>query len=1051
MAKYKEAIYGKSAYGNSAANNATYTVDFSATPNWYNSILVQWGTLLEDADKPPVTHWRLVRSASGVPDHPDLGEKISWGEYRAGGSPLGEILQWPGQYLDNVENAIYEDIAPLNSFPGNSQITYSLWVYDGNYWRLVGSDRAISVFTKADTLDSMLRTLPGAWTGDGTIGAVTGDVEYNDLATYLSGFAFYYDQLRGSTELLSAYSNHMYAPIELIRRSVEDLGFTDEAALGDLYNRSLYKVGNYVNAYKGTEMGLHAYVTALTHWGNTITLGNNLFLDYQGSSFEDTVGEWSSVGGELTSEKYSEYTTASNVLGRVVPSAADTSLILQRTDGYFVREAGFGMYHLPNTIGLLKYGNSFEKGIPVQRGKEYNFYMYFMKGDLGANVPTVTLGLDLYNARGEYQYSVTSPAITLDFTWQRASVANVIGIDEDIDIVVPTIRCANATTNDYVLMDLGYFGELAVRDRYEDARTIKVGLFGERTNLLPNPSFDYNAGGWSTVNTRFAIQQSTEITPHHGTYVGRVLANGSGACKIVSDWIPVQGDRQLTFSVYTYTSRTTQTRAYVGLEYSTPMLESDQENIVNGVFSATNHLEESDIFDLQFDSRLFITAQNPEPSKYGVTPYVRAYIVFVDAAFDDKFYIDSALLEEVGVLTDYFQGDGAPAPTDPNTQVAIRATDCSWESGIITNYVANPSFETDTTGWSGIISRVTTDYKFGNACMSIVAGVTASTSVVIPTSVATGTNLIASAYVKGTGSWQIQMTGVQNTATSTYMNTETGWVRISVPAILDGSTVTINITSISGGKVDGVQLESGTTVPSAFSGPGAAGVSVIYGGGSTRWVRYGELEAGRSFYWTNFMDKISRLNGSIESVVPLGSTWEIIYGDTSYRTVGGVGIPRGFRDSFETSLKGWSSHGDTSFSRVIAAGYIQGDFTVEGSNYAEIIRTTAGTSGATTTDFIKVSPGQNYHVCAAVRSSTISPITITITKYVNSADPAPTTVSTTLTPNNTTSWHYLSISTGSPAQPLFNTGDATLLKIDISTTAATGTVLDIDRVVLRPV
>lgn len=1049
MAKYSEAIYGKSVYGNAAANNATYTIRFTATSNWYNSIKVEWGNLLEDADKDPVTHWRLVRSASGVPDHPDLGENILSGQYRMYGDVEGDVLGWGGEYTDDVSSAIYNDLAPLTSFTGSTEMTYSMWVYNGS-WRMVGSDVAIIVPRTADTLNQMLLMLPGAWTSQDPIGFVTGSPDDSDLSLFMSGFSFYYDKLRSHTELLSAYSNHMYAPIELVRSSVQDLGFTDEAALGDLYNRSIYKVGNYVNAHKGTELGVHAYITALTHWGNTITLGSNLFLDYQGSSFEGTVGNWVADSGTLTAEKYSEYTTSGNVLGKSIVSAADSSLILQRTDGYFVRELGFGIYHLAGATGVLTYGDSYTKGIPVEKGKYYTFYMYFMKGDSGADSPTVTLSLDYYNAKGEYQYTDTSPSPVLDATWQRAQLGTYIDIAADIDIAVPVITFANALFTRYIVMDLGYFGETAKSDRYEDARTIKIGLFGERENLLPNPGFDFSDGGWTVINSHAStnrVTQSSEVSPIFGQFVGKVRSNGVAPCKVVSDWVPVQGDRQLTFSIYASTSRTESTRAIVGLEYSTPLLESDQENIVDGKFSASNFFEESNSFDLAYENRLSITSQNPDASKYGVAPSVRAYVSFLDVADGDSFYLDAALLEQVGEVSDFFQGNGAPTPVDPNTSLVIKSTDCAWESGIITNFIPNPSFESTTTGWSAG-TRSLADFKFGSACLVLTAGQTTSATASLYNQVKTGTDLVASAYVKGVGAWQIQMTGVQTTATANYMITETDWVRISVPAVMDGTNVTISITSTSGGKVDAVQLEAGTTVPSAFSGPGVPGSSALYGAGVTRWVRYGSLESGRSYYWTNFMDKISRLNGSLESVLPLGSTWEIIYGDSTYRNTSGTGIDRGFRDSFETSLAGWTSYGDNSFSRITALGYTTGDRTVEGTHYAELLRTTAGTCGITS-DLIKVSPYQNYHLCAAVRSSTLSPIKIKVYKYANAVDPGPSSIETIITPTTTTDWYYLDVR--SLDKSLFNSVDNTYIKIDISTTAATGTVLDIDRVVLRPI
>jgi hypothetical protein len=1060
MARYGEAIYGRVAYGDSAANNATYTVSFTATPNWYNSILVEWGGLKELAAEAKITYWRLVRSSTGTPDHPDHGEYLTGGEYRAGGLSAGAIIPWSGYYLDNLDNSVLNGVPSLNSFPGNIQVSYSLWVFNGTSWRVVGKDEASVVSSQVDTLSSMLRMLPGAWVSPGTTGYATGEPDTDThLAYFIKGFAFYYDRLRASTDLLAAYGNPMYAPSQLLKQTVPDIGYTDESAVGDIYNRSMYKVGHLVNAYKGTDLGLRAYATALTHCGVTTAVGDNLFLSYNDSSFEDGIDNWQAETGNLSVKAYSAFNTTTNIYSRIVTAPA---LPLQRTDGYFARSVGFGSLSLVVGEGLIACGaaNPVITGIPVVPGKDYVFSVYLAAGLAAGAMGVTTLAIELRDKYGVYISTNTSADITtITTSWQKYELTlPKLPLDTSVALVDFVVRVTGGgATTQYLLIDHAYFGAQDTAEHFEDARTIHVNLAGERTNLLPNPGFDYSAGGWSTVNTQGQIVQSTSITPTFGTFVGKVVSTGTGPCTVLSDWIPVNGDKPLTFSVRANTSRTASSLAIVGLEFSSPLLELDQEKLVDGKFAVQNYKEESSPFDVSFEHDLFLTTQTPEVSKYGVAPYVRAYVSFTDVAINDEFYIDAAILEETGSPAPFFQGDGAPLPADPSTSRVLASTDCVWEHGIIRNYVINTSFETDTTGWANV-TRITTDNKVGSAvaCGEVSAGVTASTVVAPPNSVYDGSDVVASMYVKGAGTYTLVVSDTQSTITTTHVITEAGWVRISSAAIYDSAAgiVTISVTPTAVAKIDGVQLEAGVTCPSAWTGPGSAGYATITETAgevpTNHWARYGDLESGRSFYWTNFNSKVVRLNSSLDSVLPMGSTWELGYGDTSYRKVGGMAISKGYRDSFETSLQGWGAGGVTSFSRIIAAGSTSSDYTVEGSKYAELVMAAAGTCSAFT-DFIDVSIYQNYHLCAAVRSSTLSPITITAWLYVNSADAAPTSYTTTLTPTTTTDWYYLSIKTGTPAMPVFNSGANRLMTIEVATTAATGTVLDIDRVVLRPI
>jgi hypothetical protein len=90
----------------------------------------------------------------------------------------------------------------------------------------------------------------------------------------------------------SKYITNNYALVKQL-----DYGFKYEPNLGDPYYRTLAITGDRINSLKGTIKGISEYVTALTHIQNKIEIGHNLFLDYNDSSFEESIGSWGAFRG----------------------------------------------------------------------------------------------------------------------------------------------------------------------------------------------------------------------------------------------------------------------------------------------------------------------------------------------------------------------------------------------------------------------------------------------------------------------------------------------------------------------------------------------------------------------------------------------------------------------------------------------------------------------------------------------------------------------------------------------------------------------------------
>jgi hypothetical protein len=214
----------------------------------------------------------------------------------------------------------------------------------------------------------------------------------------LTAYAFAYDRLRIEAGLLEKSSDFKKISTALLRYKVQDLGFSYEPTLGDTYHRSVYRSGNIINSTKGTSRGISAYTTALTHWDTDIRVGHNLMLDYNDSSFEESIGRWGISGlrapgytplptplyaSTLTHQKYS---TSLADLGVTVtpPSPGLYDPVFPPRNSGFMAWKGPATgsfiitryFRLPAETGSYAGKNDVQKGIPVTPGKRYIFTPY---------------------------------------------------------------------------------------------------------------------------------------------------------------------------------------------------------------------------------------------------------------------------------------------------------------------------------------------------------------------------------------------------------------------------------------------------------------------------------------------------------------------------------------------------------------------------------------------------------------------------------------------------------------------------------------------------
>jgi hypothetical protein len=245
----------------------------------------------------------------------------------------------------------------------------------------------------------------------------------------LSGLVFEYDRLRGETELLSKVASTIYAPNQLLKTKVTELGFNYEPTLGDSYHRSLYNSGNLINSDKGTARGISAFISALTHWNNSVTVGHNLMLDYNSSSFEEGTGLWStyiegvepegSPGSLLSHHLYENNTTSGGELG--VSVAPPTPNVYDHL--FPPRVEGFGVITTATTSTVSIWlpdeeYSTLTYAIPVQQNTNYIFTGWIR--NLDATAATVTAQIFWYDRAGNrIATTPTGPALTTTSAWKE--------------------------------------------------------------------------------------------------------------------------------------------------------------------------------------------------------------------------------------------------------------------------------------------------------------------------------------------------------------------------------------------------------------------------------------------------------------------------------------------------------------------------------------------------------------------------------------------------------------------------------------------------------
>jgi len=744
MARYGTRRYSTFPYGQVESTGVYFNSQITAKAINYNTTKVSWKTMSYDPNLPTPTHWRLVKSFTGTPDNPFDAVLVA-------GGPLTQFITYYTEvFVDNF----------------NSQVNYSLWVFNSDGWIFCGFANTV-VVPNSNTLENITKWLPKAWLNTDTykVGDAEGENEpTNSLVETLYSYAFMYDQLVTEGLILEGTSNQTKVSNSLVVPKIMDLGFNYEPVLGENYFRSLYAAGNEINTDKGNAAAIRTFTTALTHWGSKVETGHNLLLTYNDSSFEESIGNWQVIGSAtLTQQTFS--TSLAN-LG-VLVSNNETVLA---DPLYPPRSNGFGLLttNTMSTVTLSLPNTSQDVdlyGVPVQPNTYYLFTGWIQQLDTSA--ATINSVINWYDNAGNLLGSTTTPSnLTTTGAWQEFTSYNIAGRQGSISpntaafaTVTLNVKSSSSAAKRYAL-DMLQFAEAVNSYEFEDARRVRVYVKGDQENYALNPDFENGIGFWSpSPNGSFA--QDPTIYPgalEHGATLGELtILSGTGGY-ITSDWISVDPGQNYTFSAYVSCAYTAAFRTAIArIEFSNRVTVEQQSQVLNDAngqylqdapyyvdsdpTTLTFHYVHNETDSTKIDPTLYpppwtgteplywepfalpyyvpqavpdkinikVTAITPPQSRDSGSPMAKLSIYFPDAQADDTFWVDGIMLQETNDGYDFFAGDGSNIPTDPVNHIYFAPSECIWEIKNRINVLNNPSIETldDWTAIQGTLSLVT--------------------------------------------------------------------------------------------------------------------------------------------------------------------------------------------------------------------------------------------------------------------------------------------------------------------------------------------------------
>lgn len=245
---------------------------------------------------------------------------------------------------------------------------------------------------------------------------------------------------------------------------------------------------------------------------------------------------------------------------------------------------------------------------------------------------------------------------------------------------------------------------------FRKATVVKAADSGDlgtlRVNLIPNPSFEDDAGGWAAFNAGTSFSRSTDYAAVGSASLLISSAGVGGAAQVATPegltGIPATPTTDYAIQFKSRAGSTPRTMAIGAVWYDAAGAQIGATGMAgvgaNAAGSWTLH------------SRLVVSPSG--------AAFMRVVVGVLTSGASGSQYVDAVMAEQANSVGAYFDGDtpGAGGITyDWQARPPVV-------SPIRTNLIPNPSFETNTTGWTGVestLSRITSGAAVGSACLRL--------------------------------------------------------------------------------------------------------------------------------------------------------------------------------------------------------------------------------------------------------------------------------------------------------------------------------------------
>jgi hypothetical protein len=624
MAKYGIDYYGDSYYGSNTLVQFN-AGNFKATPVNYGKIQLTWDT--------PSGSWdfiRLLRNAYGYPIAADDGDVLF-----EQANPGAIFYQDSGQSPTNV-----------GLKPGKIYY-YTLFVKETVHgtWQSAGTTEGTAVknYNTSETMNSYLpEILRSNVPYDNTV-----DSSNDFLKRFLQLFAFQLDMYKTQAENVANRYDIANVDGKLIPVLMEQFGISYEPYIGLKQSRILLQNIARLSQNKGTLAGTKEFIKAYAGYDNSVTVGKNLMLDINDSSFEQSIGSWVTDTSNATLSQY--LATASPV---VAPYAEPTAPPLFPS----LQNAVLKVQATASATVILKLlGDSpLHYGIPVRSFTTYTFSGYAQTDSTARAISAKVQWYDI-NGNPLTASSYGSTASDATNSWTRFSVSATA--PSLAAYAVPYIKIASAVTSEIHYLDALQFEAASSATAFEDARQLHLTLLATRINEILNPNLYFPQTFWSVINGTITLSTSAEdilgvdgsIT--NSSEAGEIYAADAGLVTLNSSAMNVFANNDYTFSIYVAATDAGDVPTPVTAQISWYDSSSSLISVVQGVpLTATRSFV-----------RPFATGTAPANAVTAVVSLTWTATAAGSPTQGNQIVVDSALFEKSAFVNAYFDGSNGVA------------------------------------------------------------------------------------------------------------------------------------------------------------------------------------------------------------------------------------------------------------------------------------------------------------------------------------------------------------------------------------------------------